>query len=595
MAVTFAPTEQAPAPRRNRVFPELTAPRSRFGLAFRQWTAALATVAVFAGLAVLFKVVDDRPETVLSLGLVLLGVMAVLRWPIVGTYLAVLSTIILDTFPSPYVQTVISEMGFFRNLNLLGLPSAVTFNMFEVLLSLSLLRAVIGHFHRYRGIRTGPVFWPVVLFGAMVLLGTVNGLLTGGDFKITLWEIRPLFYFVGLYILAVNTVDEPAHVRGLLWITVLGTAFRTVDGISRYFQIPLSVRSGVPTVIEHDDSLFLALAFGLLIAATVWRTRLPRRMYPLLVLMIPAVTLMMVLNKRRAVFLCLIEVVIIALPYIWLSLQTPALRRRLVLILVGLGVLGGLYTAAFWNRSGSLAEPAQAVKSYFQPNERDAASNAYRDQENTNLRATIAHSPVIGIGFGKPMDVVVPMANLQDGWALQLYMPHNNMLWLWERMGFIGFAVFWAMIAASLILVSAAVRLGLDRMRAAVEVEQELLRGNPLENTMRGRRRRLNSADRVYARRLQVARKRAQECAEFLLLAFLVLGTLGALVVLSAVDQALMSFRLSAYAGAMLGALAAGWQMYQVRARRLPGEAVADAARQEEPPRVPRRRVRFVS
>ncbi|HEX6606667.1 MAG TPA: hypothetical protein VF276_07095, partial [Chloroflexia bacterium] len=104
MAVTFAPTEHAPMSRRNRVFPELTAPRSRFGLAFRQWAAALATVAVFAGLAALLAVVGDRPETVISLGLVLLSVMAVLRWPIVGTYLAVLSTIILDTFPSPYVQ-----------------------------------------------------------------------------------------------------------------------------------------------------------------------------------------------------------------------------------------------------------------------------------------------------------------------------------------------------------------------------------------------------------------------------------------------------------------------------------------------------------
>lgn len=595
MAVTFGPTEQAPALRRNRVFPDLTAPRSRFGVAFRQWTAALVTVAVFAALAVLFKVVDDRPETVISLSLVVLGVMAVLRWPIAGTYLAVLSTIILDTFPSPYVQTIISEMGFFRNLNLLGLPSAVTFNMFEVLLSLSLLRAVIGHFHRYGGIRTGPVFWPVVLFGAMVALGTVNGLLTGGDFKITLWEIRPLFYFVALYILAVNTVEEPAHIRGLLWITVLGTAFRTLDGISRYLQIPLSVRPGVPTVIEHDDSLFLAIVFGLLIAATVWRPRLPRGLYPLLVLMIPAVTLMMVLNKRRAVFLCLIEVVAMALPYIWLGLQTPALRRRLVLVLIGLGVLGGIYTAAYWNRSGSLAEPAQAVKSYFQPNERDAASNAYRDEENINLRATIARSPIIGVGFGKPMDVVVPMANLQDGWALQLYMPHNNMLWLWERMGFIGFAIFWAMIGAGLILISASVRLGVRRLRAAATAEQDLLRSNPFENTMRGPRRRLSGADRVYARRLRVARKRAQECAEFLLLAVLVLATLGALVVLGAVDQGLMSFRLSAFAGAVLGALAAGWQMYQVRARRLPGEAVADAGEQEEPPRVQRRRVRFVS
>jgi len=151
------------------------------------------------------------------------------------------------------------------------------------------------------------------------------------------------------------------------------------------------------------------------------------------------------------------------------------------------------------------------------------------------------------------------------------------------------------MIGAGLILISASVRLGVRRLRAAAGAEQDLLRSNPFENTMRGRRRRLSGADRVYARRLRVARKRAQECAEFLLLAVLVLATLGALVVLGAVDQGLMSFRLSAFAGAVLGALAAGWQMYQVRARRLPGEAVADAGEQEEPPRVQRRRVRFVS
>ena len=563
--------------------------RERLG----QWAALLAVIGAFAALSGLFIVAKQRPETVITLAAVLLGIIMTFYRPIVGLYLAVAATILVDTFPSQWVHTFISDMGLYRNLNLLGMPESVTISMFEILVGVALLRAGIGQFHRGQGVRRGPLFWPIVIFAAVVLLGEVNGLSSGGDFKISLWEIRPLLYIVGLYFLAMNTVTEPRHVRGLLWITVAGTAVRCVDAVWRYLQIPVALHPTIFTLVEHDDSLFLAVGAGLLVTTTLWRRRLPRGLYPLLVVSIPIILVVMYLNKRRAVYLCLGVVVLTLLPICAMSLG-PRARRR---FLQGVGVvalLGLLYVGAFWNGHGILAEPAQVVKSNFQPDERDAASNQYRDDENTNLHHTIARSPIIGVGFGKPMDEVVHLVNLQDAWALQLYMPHNNMLWLWERMGIIGFGIFWGLIGSSILLVLACVQLGVRRLRA-LGAEERALQAAPPEPTPGYPVGRQPAQPPGRAGALRTVRREAQECVEFLLLASLVLAVLAGLVNLAAVDQGLMSFRLTAYTGALLGALAASWQYYYPRLRPLRGAALAGATDEEDTARVERRRVRFVS
>src|SRR5262249_8148599 len=144
----------------------------------------------FAGISVLFRVAVDRPDTVIALGLILLCVIAIIRWPVTGIYITIITTLATDTFPSPYVQTVISTLGFFSNLNLLGLPKSITNNMFEVILAVTILRVAISRFSRGLPIVRGPLIIPILTFGALVLMGEVNGLLTGGDLKISLWEIR---------------------------------------------------------------------------------------------------------------------------------------------------------------------------------------------------------------------------------------------------------------------------------------------------------------------------------------------------------------------------------------------------------------------
>ena len=546
-----------------------------------QWTAGIGAILAFVALTYLFRVAIARPDTVLTLGAILLGAVAIIRRPITGIYITIVTTIVTDTYASPYVQTVLSEMGFFRNLNLLGFPKSVTITMFEVVLIVTLLRVLIGRFGQGLPLVRGPLWAPMLVVGAMVALGEVNGILTGGDFKVTMWEIRPLIYLIALYILTVKTVTRPRHVRAILWLTVICTAIRALDGIWRYTQILPALQSRVETVLEHDDSLFFAAVIGLLVAAILWRRYLPRRFYWAVLAVVPPVVIMMELNKRRAVFLCVALIILALIPVLWSQLRGKETRRRFTTWLIIVGMLGGAYVAAFWNQSGALAAPAHAIKSYFQPDERDFLSNLYRTQENTNLRVTLSHSPIIGIGFGKKMDIVVPMVDLTAGWALQLYMPHNNMLWLWERMGIIGFGAFWALVGSSILLAVASVRHGLAGLGRVIAPPS----AGPSAQRVRG------PQGRPTAR----LKGTAQDWAEFLVLALLLLSLLATLMALGSADQGFMSIRLMAYTGVIAGALAGAWETYARCDPPLLTTTVPQLTTQETLAYVHRRRMRIVS
>jgi len=168
-------------------------------------------------------------------------------------------------------------------------------------------------------------------------------------------------------------------------------------------------------------------------------------------------------------------------------------------------------------------------------------------------------------------------------WALQLYMPHNNMLWLWERMGIIGFGAFWAMVGSSLLLVIACVRLGLERLRTVVaEAQARLPTPMPGLHQVRNNAR-LHGADA----------QDAQECAEFLVLALLLFSLLATLMALGSADQGFMSFRLMPYTGTIAGALAGAWETYARRYAALPEAVPQQLITQEKPVHVHRRRVRI--
>ena len=84
------------------------------------------------------------------------------------------------------------------------------------------------------------------------------------------------------------------------------------------------------------------------------------------------------------------------------------------------------------------------MRSISSPDPRDAASNAWRDLEAINVRATIASDPSSGIGFGRPFLQVVKVPDISF-FVFWNYESHHTTLWVWMKTGAIGFILFFTL------------------------------------------------------------------------------------------------------------------------------------------------------
>src|SRR5262249_4954316 len=115
-------------------------------------------------------------------------------------------------------------------------------------------------------------------------------------------------------------------------------------------------------------------------------------------------------------------------------------------VLVGTGLV-----LATWNAVGVIGLPAQAVKTVLFPEDlssADSGSDVYRQLEAINIFATIQSNRLLGVGFGRKFLQVVPMPDISffEFWE---YVPHNNVLWIWMKMGFFGFVAMLFMFGRS--------------------------------------------------------------------------------------------------------------------------------------------------
>ena len=331
----------------------------------------------------------------------------------------------------------------------------VPLNLFEIFILIagvcSCLRAVYSQNTRLRG---GPLLLPVSLYMAFVLMGWVNGILTGGDFKISLQEVRPQFYFGLAYLLAVNIVRERRHLLTLLWITVACIGLKAVLLTFRRYVTMHGLPLPDQGVGSHEEAFFLD-AFLLLLAALTLCRALPRLRWVMWSL-VPFVVLGNLALNRRAATAALIFVV----PLLFLAAyQALPERRRVVAVLgVTVAIAFSIYYPLFKNSDSTFAQPARAVKSNFEPDARDASSNASRDAENIDLMATIKSAPLQGYGYGRPYFQIIPLPEITKVYELEPFIPHNQILWIWERVGTFGFLAFWMMISSILIFAGQALR-----------------------------------------------------------------------------------------------------------------------------------------
>jgi hypothetical protein len=409
----------------------------------RRWRLALAVATAVGGsLGIAWLV--QRFQLIPAIALLTwLAIAAIGWWPRVGLCVAFTLVLLFEAGgPDPLMLP-----GAYFNGGLAataGIPGIIA-SPLELLLLLTfsmwLSRGIMSRRLEYQG---GALGWPLCVFMVLVGFGILRGVLSGGDANVALWESRFIFYMAACYVLAANTIRTPAHVRQLLGLALLAIGLFALEGAYRRIVL---VPAGVLAVAKefyfaHETSVFLGIFILLVVAQWVYGGSRWQKAWGLALLPVAIFTLLV--TERRAGQIALM-VAFLALAAVIFATR----RKAFFLIVVPVLLCGAIYLPLFWRNTGTLGQPARAVRSLWEPDPRDAASNAYRFAEKENVRITIRSNPVLGVGFGQPFYFVVPMADL-SWWPFWRYEPHHNVLWIWLKTGAAGFISFWVLMGLAI-------------------------------------------------------------------------------------------------------------------------------------------------
>jgi hypothetical protein len=295
-----------------------------------------------------------------------------------------------------------------------------------------------------RPLRSAQLWWPLLLFMALLIASLGWGVIRGGNLTIALWETRSLFV-AGLVALLVPTVmPERRHVERVIDLLCVAVILLSIETIWRRFALVDTGKIDLPIefAFAHETPIFMNFVILLLLARLIWPATAGQRLWALF---IPLILYAQMLTERRAGWICLDVGLILMVIFIF------RLRRKVFFLLVAplLLVYVG-YLAAFWNADGAIAEPARAVRSINDPEGRDQASNLYRQLERANIRMNIRANPLTGLGFGQRYIFYYGMPDL-SWWPFWHYIPHNGVLFLWMKMGPIGFITFLTLCGAGIV------------------------------------------------------------------------------------------------------------------------------------------------
>jgi O-Antigen ligase len=350
---------------------------------------------------------------------------------------------------------ILARAPLWQSLNTAGL-SGVVIMPIELVLGLALLIWIAkeGAARRLEVPRTDLSISLAILVG-VALVAEIHGLLTHGDFRISLYELRPFVYLAGGYLLASQALRSPTAFRAVLWAFVLGVAYRGLIGTHLAHQMA-NVYPKPNELLEHDESFFFGIY--LVLVAALWLFRRRGWLRRVATALAPFVLYADLANNRRAAWIILPAGLLILAIIIWV--RHPTRRRLIGWIMAVLLVVAGGYVFAFRNSESTIAFPAHAIWSNFQPDPRDASSNLYRDMENMALATDIKAATIFGTGFGHEFG---------HGWLgydassydpLVFFIPHNSVLWLWVKMGVFGMFAFWWMAGVSVITAARVARRG---------------------------------------------------------------------------------------------------------------------------------------
>ena len=413
----------------------------------RQFLLSALLSALICGGAFTFMEMDS-PALPMVLMAVLMTPILLWRFRQLPFYIALISACLFELFPSRYPDDITGNTYFFLNVNSIFQARGMSFDaipvsIFEIILLVSgvcsLFQGVFGQRVRLTG---GTLFPSMMIYLLFVSMSLMRGWADGSDYHVMLQEVRAQFYLVLAYLMALQMVEDGKSISKAVWIAALCIAFKGIlYSYRRYITLgnaPLPDQG----VGSHEEAFFFNCFVALLL--TLWLCSTQKRLMWIMWCLLPVVVTGFLATNRRAGTAGIVLMIPVLLLAAYRGL--PHRRRMAMALGVFFAIAGPAYYAAFKNSNSSFAQPARAIRSHFQPDERDATSNAYRDAENANILATVKESPLttlIGYGYGKPFLKVVPITfigNFYDKWDI---LPHNQVLWLWMRTGLLGIIAFW--------------------------------------------------------------------------------------------------------------------------------------------------------
>jgi len=408
----------------------------------RLWFALVCGALLLLTPVVVFGVLDMGVGLFVALPVILVLCIVIARRPQLGFLVITLCVVCIDQAPQLVPIFTDKLYVYFWPPALEGLIERPIGFLFLFLLFVLICRHLVK---REKLLHGGGLIVPFGLFLLSVVVAAAYGYLSGGTLKIIVVEIRPFIYFFESYLLAYNLVTQKSDVRNFFWLVIIGAALKALQGI--YIYVRLHGQLGNNTLMSHEESFFFigVLLFVILLSMHYrWR---PQLVTALCVL--PVVLVTLVLNNRRTDYVAFL----LALGTAWATLFVLNPRARLALgLTAGISalVLGG-YLLAFADSTSAIGQPARGIVAVFHPSAtdvRDLQSNQYRIVEDFDLRYTIAHENFfVGMGFGKlylePVPLTTVFPGIGEADQYYNYVPHNNIYWVWMRLGAIGFLAFW--------------------------------------------------------------------------------------------------------------------------------------------------------
>jgi hypothetical protein len=412
---------------------------------------------LLAALVGVFYVLQDRytlvfPSLFLSL---LLLLSTIIVFPRSVLYITVAAACLFELFPTNQPDALTDKIPYFANVNTIFQQNAgvnvksVPLSLMEVVLVIGGMSSWIrGVLNRNLKIEKGPLFWPIAAYIVCVIFGFLNGFLNGGDYKIGLQESRNQVHLLLIYLIVYNQIDSVKRGHVLLWLCAICIAFKSVLYVYRQYVTLGGAPISDQGVGSHEEAFFF-MGFVLLLLV-LQLCRVYPKLRTFMWIMLPIVYMGFVSTNRRAGTAALVVGLVMVLVASYQCL--PRYQKMIRNIIIFTALFGPVYYNVFKNSSNPLAAPARAIKSHYEPDWRDLQSNLYRDAENACQMATMRAAPIFGYGYGRPFIKAAWIADISNTYAWWDYLPHNQILWVWQRLGFVGFFAFWFMVCSAIIV-----------------------------------------------------------------------------------------------------------------------------------------------